>query len=719
MSDMTPTIRAGLDKLRAGALDDAERAFNEVLAAQPTSAPGNHFLGVVHHYRGDNEAAIALFEKSLSTDGRQPDVLLNLGNAQQALGDVDNAKRSFEKAIGLDADYPDAHYNLGNLLASQEDYQGAITAFDRALGLRPSFPEASMHLGICLHETDRLDEAVEAFQSTLALQPTNADAHFNLGSTLEDLEQYDAAIASYRVAVRLDPDSPDPQVNLAAVLAHQDQGEEALNILASAVERWPNIPEIHINAANILRGRGAYDVAATTLENALKLDPESVDALQALGNIRREQGHTLAAADLLQRALQADPDDPATHFSFGLLYESTRELDKAEHAMRETIRLDPEDSQAWIHLGHITEQSGKFSEAAIAFRTATQCDPSNAEAFLQLTGLERLTSDDPALDALHAIATDADSETQDRAMAQSALGHILHQLGDHAKAFESYSAANASQRSLFKTDAAQLHALHGRLLGAVDAGRMRDVPHARPTLSAAPLFLVGMPRSGAAIIEQLLISHPDVACARAHSRLDSLVNWHFPDGAANGVTPIFDASQATLDTMAGEYLSGVTGGRPTPFVVDRMLGQFTQLAFIPTLFPDARIIHCVRDPIETCFSCFRHFAAAQPYSGLSLADLGAAYKSYQAVFTHWRSVLGERMIEVRYEDVVNNPESSIRALLEACGLSWNSACMNYAEAPERAPTLRPQELTGPIHTRGLHRSAPYAPLLGSLTDALA
>jgi tetratricopeptide (TPR) repeat protein len=408
-----------------------------------------------------------------------------------------------------------------------------------------------------------------------------------------------------------------------------------------------------------------------------------------------------------------------------LLRDANR-LDEAVVHFRRSCELDPTLSHAHAGLGQISQEVGRLDDARLSFRRAIAADPKALVHYLSLAHITRFVPGDPDLVALLGLSGEIGSlSDDDQITAHFALGKALADIGEHEESFAHFLAGNALRRRVTKYD-------QTRFLGGLQ--RIKDTftkayLSAWPTserCSELPIFIVGMPRSGSTLIEQILASHPKVVCAgetnafrdALQANRDGTPDWLNPN-------PNFIPTHEQLSDIAQDYLdllekvaAGLNGNREHTRITNKMLGNYRYIGLITKLFPNAKIIHAVRDPVETCLSCFSINFVNQPFA-FDLQELGQHYRGYNILMRHWRSTLPKGAIfDVRYEAVVDNLEKSARAIIAYCGLEWDDQCLRFYEAERPVRTASVEQVRRPIYKSSVRRWRPDVQTLQPLLKGL-
>ncbi len=443
--------------------------------------------------------------------------------------------------------------------------------------------------------------------------------------------------------------------------------------------------------------------------------PDDAAAANDLGVALVNLGRTAAAAEAFERATTLRPDHAEAFNNLGGVLQSLDRSEAALAAYGRAIALRPDYAAAHHNLGNALLAVGRRAEAEAALRTALRLEPSRAEFHRSLAQAKRFSPDDPDLAALQALAV-TDLAPAARIELDFALGKALADAGRHADSLEAFRRGAAAKRRTLQYDESEVLAGMRRTAAAFDAGVVRGPGGAA---DPAPVFIVGMPRSGSTLVEQILAGHPSVYGAGERTDwpalMEEVARTHPPwPESAPGLPP------AAWTDLGARYLGEVRTSAPTAArILDKMPGNFRHLGAILRALPGARIIHTVRDPIDTCLSCFSTlFAGYQPHT-YDLAELGRYWRAYDALMAHWRAVLPEGvMIEVAYEDLVADPEGQARRLIAHLGLDWDPACLDFAALDRPVRTASAAQVREPVHGRSVGRWRVHGEALRPLLEAL-
>jgi tetratricopeptide (TPR) repeat protein len=602
-------------------------------------------------------------------------------------GRLRDAERLCRSILESEPDRVDVHHNLGNVLCALRRPREAIVCYEKALAIDPDHVEAHNNLGKVLSALDRVEQAVPHFERALALRPHIGGLHSNLGNAVRQLGRLEDAVVHCRDAVAAAPDSAEAHCNLGIALQALDRSDEAIAHYRKALAFRPAFAQAHHNLGEVLLVLGRCQEALPHCERAVALMPGSAEAHCNLGCAVQALGRPQEAIAHYQQALAIRPDLARAHNRLGTAWEVLDRLDLARAAHARAVELAPRNADFQLAFAHV--------------RTFPAGDP-------HLVALERLG---------HDIASF--SETEQMSL-HFALGKALADAGQRNRSFRHIAAGNALKRRRVDYDEPATLRQFERIRQVFTADLMRQ-KRGGGDPSPAPVFVVGMPRSGSTLIEQILASHSGVFGAGELDDFNQVVaSRGGPDGAATYPEVAAALSGGELRRLGADYLGRVRAAAPdAERIVDKMPLNFRYVGLIHLALPRARIIHTRRDPVDTCLSCFSIlFAGDQPYS-YDLAELGRYHAGYRALMQHWRRVLPDGvMLEVDYEDVVDDLEGQARRIVAHCGLDWQDACLAFHRTQRAVRTASVLQVRQPIYRGSVGRWRPYAHLLQPLLAAL-
>jgi len=456
--------------------------------------------------------------------------------------------------------------------------------------------------------------------------------------------------------------------------------------------------------------------AIHTYRQALLLQPDHVLSLNNLGDALRTAGHPAEAAVLCRRCLTLRQDLGESWYNLGTALQVLAKPDQAEPCHRRAIILKPSLSGAYHNLNAVLLQLGGPENRQLPVERAISLAPHDPLHYFALASAKRLDASDRHIATMQALERQSDQlKSDDRVHLHFALAKAYDDIGEDELAFAQLLIANRLKRALQPYDETIPLSLFARVQRVFTADLMAARSQGRQPPDG-PLFILGMPRSGSSLVEQILASHGDVAGAGEINLFGRTTVDHM-DGFPDAIADLSDHDLRRLGRTYLEALREIGGGKR--WVTNKLPENFVFCGLIHLALPSARIIHTRRDPIDTCLSCFgQNFAYGQPYS-YELGELGRYYRSYERLMRHWRRVLpGGILLDLDYESLVEHFPAQIARLLSFCGLDWDENCLDFHRSPRPVLTASAGQVRQPIYRSSLRRPRPPVELLKPLTDEL-
>jgi tetratricopeptide (TPR) repeat protein len=672
---------------QGGRFDAAENLCRQVLRVEPHQAETLQTLGIIVYQSGRMAEGIELVRKAIAANGTVALFHSNLCELYRLATRLDEAIEAGRQAIALAPDLAQAHNNLGIAHFERREYAVAAACYRRAIDLAANLAEVHSNLGNALQAEGKLAEATEAHRRAIALKPEYADAHNNLGTVLRTMRRYAEAESHCRQALALKPQHPAFLNNLALSLIPQQHFDEALALLSQSAQLAPDA-QTFVLLASLMSKRKQHDEAKAACERALALDPHHPEALNVLGVIAFDQG----------RAEEA------------VLYH------------RKVIELAPGLAHAHTNLANTLKELGRLDEARAAYAAALSSDPKLASVHLALADLRTFGPDDPGLAAMERLAERIDAlDVQEQMQLHFALGKAYGDLDQHEQSFRHLVRGNSIKRRQLDYDEKAMLGLFDRIRRSFTPELVGGKQEAGDP-SSVPVLIVGMPRSGTTLIEQILASHPQVFGAGELRDLGEMIAANCDLAAAPTAYPecVQAMSGEALRSIGGAYAARLRRRAPSAKrVTDKMPGNFLHVGLVHLALPNARIIHARRNPIDTCLSCFSRLFGDEQQFTYELGELGRYCRSYESLMAHWRAVLPPgAMLEVHYEQVVADIEQQARRIVAYCGLDWHDACLRFYETKRIVHTSSASQVRQPIYRSAVGRWRPYRQWLGPLLDEL-
>jgi len=668
-------------------------------------------------------------------------------------GRATEAETLYRELLSQEPDAPEALEGLGVMLFQKGRTAEAADLFARGLALDPRSSRFHANLGEALRTSGQHNAALLHLRTAVALDPADIQAWNSLGLAAHDLGRNAAAEFAFREAIRLRPRFVPAYVNLANALLALKRVREAADALRAALRIEPNNALALANLGSILIEMSDPDLwaeAEVVCRRALALAPQYSLALAALGRVLRLRARLDEAHEFEQRALELGSrrqagtvPDPATgvtpaqpesaprlgpghaQHTQGLAHHALGELDQAEACLREALQLDPSMDVSWVKLAEIQAERGEFEQSCQSARSALAVDPLSAEAYWRIaTNLQGQLSAVEVQEMERALL-DQSLSNDDRALLHFGLAGVMDQRGLYARAAAHYEAANLHQsarkcaRGLAYDPDTNTQVVN-RIIAAYSPeflARGRGWGNSDPR----PVFIVGFPRSGTTLTEQVLASHPRVHGGGELHDLNQVFR-SLPEliGLASGDP--FDALKLlgpdSAKAAAQRYLDRLDDLAPPTAarVVDKMPDNIDHLGLIALLFRSAKVIICQRDPGDIALSCWQTGFRLCPWNN-DWDHIARRLANYQRVLLHWRQVQPLPCLHIHYEDMVAELDRHARLLTDFVGLEWDPACLEFHSNPRVVRTPSLVQVRQPVHSRSVGRWRHYEASLKPMFQA--
>lgn len=645
-----------------------------------------------------------------------------LGHALRLLGE--NPALAEEQAVEIlkvIPDQPDATLILAKARRRKGDAAGAKDAAERALAASPRHPEAHFELGLAYAALGKGSRAVKALQRAVDIRPDMANAWRALGDQLTLAGEADAADRAY--ARHISAEVKDPQLLQAGAALAEKNVPVAERILRDYLKRHPTDVTAIRMLAEVAARIGRYADAEALLERCLELAPSFTAARHNLAIVRLRLGKAEETARETEILLKSDPGNPSYRTLRSAALVRIGEFAAAIGIYETLLQEYPRQPKAWMSFGHALKTVGRQDDSIAAYRKSIDLQPSLGEAYWSLANLKTVRFSEADLAAMRAELARADIDEDDRLHLHFALGKALEDAKKYEESFRHYDAGNSlrqQQMDYAEEDMSRNIARARSLFTSSFVSSRAGQGFASPD----PIFVLGMPRAGSTLIEQILSSHsmiegtmelPDIItlAKRLGGRSKRGEEPKYPDVIAA-------LSPDELRSLGAEYIDRTRVQRKTgkPFFIDKMPNNFIHAGFIHLILPNAKIIDARRHPMACCFSNFKqHFARGQGFS-YGLERIGRFYKDYVELMKHFDEAMPGAVCRVIYEAVVDDTETEVRRLLDYCGVPFEPACLKFYETDRPVRTASSEQVRQPIFKEGVDQWRNYEAWLGPLKTAL-
>ena len=527
---------------------------------------------------------------------------------------------------------------------------------------------------------------------------------------------------AYRQILKVAPEYHPAYHELGLLAADMGQLAHAAQLVSQAIALNDTVYIYHRNLCELYRRLGSLEKAIAAGRRATALKSGDLDAHYNLGLALADSDLAQEAADSYRKALALNPKHGLSWNNLGAALEKLDDMSAAEDAYFRAVQLNRRHAEAQNNLGAIYSVQGKLDEARACFEDAIEANPGFVSPHYNLSSLKTYDKGDAHLEQLEEIVlrADATQSLDARIRLSFALGKAREDVGNYDAAFVAYENGNRLQHNRFPVDEKKADAQLAKIVGVFD--RSFFEARTKPASSdRTPIFIVGMPRSGTTLIEQILASHPEVYGGGELSELRQVLAT--PQGAT--ASTVFtdyaaDLNSVEFEALGHEYLEQVWTLSPgSRFISDKMPANYFFIGMIHLIFPDAKIIHSIRDPIDSCFSCYARLFNKTMEFAYDLGTLGRYAVRYLRLMWHWHEALPvDTVLDVRYEDVVDDVEVQARRMLDYIGLPWNDDCLKFYKNKRQVKTASIVQVRRPIYKSSIGRCKNFEKHLSALRNII-
>ena len=585
-------------------------------------------------------------------------------------GHYDDAQRLAENITKKFPKYQFAWKVLGAIFAEKGIFENALIANEKAAQIDPKDPEAVHNLGITLKSLGKLDYAEDSFRKAIKIKSDYTEAYINLGVLLQELSQLKEAESVYKKAINIRPDFAITHNNLANILKELGRYDEAIIRFKQAILLQPDFFQAYNNLGITYKILGKLKLAESNYRKAISKNPNFAEAYENLAKILQDLGKHDEAEMNFKHAISINPKYANAHFNLGITLYKLRRLDESKNSYQAAVSLRPEFYEAHNNLGIIQRETGMFNEATASFNKAIELKPDFAEAHRNLCAIKKFNRQDSHFNQMNKLLTNKDLSDEDRCYINFALAKASEDLGDYSHAFNFYNYGNALKKKIIGYDLNRDKNIFNQLKASYP--KIKKILNTSDIFSSeiTPIFIVGMPRSGTTLIEQIISSHSQVSGAGELPFIS-----YFGDGIARGLLNI--DLKNLIDFRENYLLQLKTIFKDCQLVSDKMPHNFRYVGLIATAFPEAKIVHVKRSPAATCWANYKTYFEADALGYcFSLDDILDYYRCYQDIMSFWSKSLKNRIYDIDYDLLSVNQEDETRRLINYLDLEWESRCLN-------------------------------------------
>jgi tetratricopeptide (TPR) repeat protein len=673
----------------------ADRVLTQLRRQLPNHADVEKLSGLMAYRVGNNEQAETYLERARRLNPQDAEVDGHLSMVLRAQNRLETAEAYLDDALERLPRSPVLLRNLGNLYLDQGAFDAAADAYRRSLEIRPTNEDTWQSYSYALARRDRLADAVHALHEAAAQGLDHQRMLRNVGNWLLGYMRGREALPFFSQALQNDETQPENLMGVAMALIHAERPHDAEFFLDKVLEIDSEYVAARVQKGSLALERHRYDDALGHVEAALAKYPNAPGPLVEKARVKFFKDDIDTAEQLCQRALQADPKNPGAHGMLAQLARSKGKFDLAEKHANKVVELAP---QKGAPLQNLYASKKDISE------------------------------EDDVQSVLRRLEAQETTSKRDLTAYYYTLGELFHKLKSPERAIFFFKGANDLRRiglkregNVYRRDQteAQIQAME-----QIFTQQFFDETQHCGIESARPVFIVGMPRSGTTLTEQIIATHPLAYGAGELSVVPDLIRKTTQEAREAGENVGFPGwvprvESETFQELAQRYLDRLAEMNGDALrVTDKMPHNFMNLGLIAAMFPNARIVHCMRDPVDNCLSCFQqNFAMPHAYS-TNLSDMGHHYRQYRRLMAHWRKVIPNKIYEIQYEELVADQERVSRELIAFCGLDWDDRCLEFNKKPGAVKTASLYQVRQPIYTESVKKWKMYERYIEELLDEL-
>lgn len=580
-------------------------------------------------------------------------------------GDLQQSENLCLKLLEVDPGNAEVMHFLGYVIAQQKGrHDLAVKYIQKSLSLKPDNAEAHNNLCLALQDSGRLDEAVISCRKALSIRPDFAEAYNNLGNALRKSGELDEAIVTYQKAISLNQGYAEAHNNLGITYQEAGRFDKAIDNSRKALSLKPGYIEAHINLGISFKKSGKLKESEASFRKALTVNPENEDTYNYLGNTLQELGKSSEAIANYKMALSINPDY----------------------------------AEAYANLATLLHELGQLDQAVANYKKALSIKPDYAYVYRQLSRTRKFTVDDDSIRKIKKLYEKKDLVDEDRMHLGFALGKISEDIKDYESSFNYIIEANKIKRGTYEYSTRADSDYFERVKQVFSPNFFASAATSG-CIDETPIFILGMPRSGTTLVEQILSSHPEVYGAGELLFLADLMKDECSKTAEKKFPEcIAGLERGSLKILAEGYINELRKySRKTKYITDKMPYNFLRVGLIKLILPKAKIIHCTRDPMDNCYSIFKNFFTGSHNYAYRLDELGHYYKLYLSLMEHWEKILPGFMYNIKYEEVIADQLLQTKGLLEYCRLPWDDACLDFHKTERRVKTASNVQVRKPIY----------------------
>ena len=657
----------------------------------------------------------ALFDASQMLE-RFPNsaVLYNIAGASNAgLMQFDEAIDNFKQALKINPDNAGTYNNIGNALKEKGDQEEAIASYEQALRIKPDYAEAYYNLGVALKDNGDLEEAIASYKKAIKIKPDYFEAYNNMGVALQDKGNQEEAIASYEQALEIKPDFSESYRNMGISLQNKGDIKAAIASYKQALKFSPDDVEVYYNMGIALYTNGDSEAAIRSYKEALRFKPDNAEAYYNMGMALNDKGDPKAAIESYKMALNIKPNYPDAYNNMGIAFNDTGDSDAAINSYKQVLRFKPENADAYHNMANSFASKGDLKAAIKSYKQVLNINPERADAHRALSSLYNYKDKDKHFVKMQNLYLDSNNTDEQQCHLSFALSKASEDLNEISKSFTYLKTGNQLRKKILSYNIKQDLELFIQLkksYPAIASVALQSTDETRA--DTKPVFILGMPRSGTTLVEQIISSHTEVYGA---GELDYVER--FGQTITKGM---IESSNETILDFRQRYIEALKKRADSQsIVIDKMPLNFRYIGLIFAAFPDAKIVHVYRDSAATCWSNYKHYFPAKGVGyNYDLKDITTYFQLYKDLMQFWQGHYGDRIYKLSYDTLTTNQEDETRKLIQYLGLEWENGCLSPQSNKRNILTASQQQIRQKVYQGSSQQWRKFEPYLNGVFDKL-
>ncbi len=624
-------------------------------------------------------------------------------------GDARGAKKGYEKIVKRHSSSHIVWHHLGMSHQHLNEHSKAVQAYRKSVDLKPDFIDSWINLGIAYKELGSTELAIQASEKAFKIQPDHPRALNLLGSIQAGNREFELARESFKKALLVDPNDWHALFNLANVSFELGDYDETHRLLEQLKRQDPENKRLRELQAQCFIFQKQYKPANQIIKGLEADFPKDEEVLRLALSLKEGVNDHFGVIDLANELLKRNPRDAALWNSLGGAFYHLDLVDKARSSYEKALSLNPDNHAFLNNLGMVFSSLGDKANAEKHYREALAINPEHAEAHKNLVGMKRYESiDDPDVKAIEEIWNRGGLDDTSTINLSFALGKVYDDCGLYDKAFDTYTIGNDLKFKEYSIDLDKYFAHIDRVSTVFTSPPGTVVTE---SFEFQPIFVLGMPRSGTTLVEQIISRHSSVTGCGELPGIERAIGRLERSAAVARVYPddFLDIPAGQFAAESRQYISSIREIHPldTAYFTDKMPFNFVHIWLLKALFPDSPIVNCQRHPLDVILSNYFQTYGSDVSFVYNLEALSFYYVRYHELMIHWRNLFGRQITDIRYEDLVTDNENQVRALIEAIGLPWEDSCLNRQESTRAVRTACIWQVRQGIYTRSKERWRNY------------